>query len=131
MLHYTSLCLAAIVVVAHYKQDHVIHHQWLAVVCTSLINHTAQGRIYWVRLIDKLLCHVNTAYCVRRLMTVPFHSNEFIYCTNFVILFYLTYIYHIGKQCHGNNNVFWHGSVHVVSTIAVINTMYITDDLSL
>ena len=124
MLQYTSLSLALIVLVAYYKRATVIHHQWLAVLCTSLINHTAKNKIAWVRLLDQVLCHLNTAYCVRVLVYAPLTKwNIKIMIINGNIALYLLYVYHIGRQCHGPNEKLWHASVHLISTVAVINTI--------
>lgn len=117
MLQYSSLVLCVIVIVAYYNNDTIIHHQWLAVLSTSLINHTSKGTIIPVKIFDRILCHINALYCVYRTYFMSYQ----IQCINGIIFLYLLYIFHIGGQCHKSD--YWHMSVHFTSTIAVLNTM--------
>lgn len=124
MLQYTSLVLCVIIVDAYYIRDTIIHQQWLAVLCTSLINHTSKYSIKWVGLLDRVLCHSNAAYCVWRMYSAPkvLFNNVLITC-NCVMGVYIMYIYHIGKLC--DRHPLYHGSMHFVSTIIVLNVMHL------
>lgn len=127
MLQYSSLLLSIIVVFAYYKKDTAIHHEWLAVLCTSLINHTTMqvtnGRSVdiVVRYLDIFLCHVNSAHCVFRMVTAPRTVyNGKIIILNTILGIHLVYIYHFGLS---TRNDLWHAAIHFIAVIVVLNTM--------
>ena len=112
---------------AYYKQDTYIHHEWLIVLCTSLINHTTfdvsnHTIINWpVRIIDIAMCHFNSGHCIYRLIKAPKTDlNKQIALVNILMAIYVSYIYHGGKSQHSK---LLHASMHVVSTTIVLNTM--------
>ena len=128
MLQYSSLCLVTIVIMAYHTGDTWMHHQWLAVLCTSLINHTTTDVTYGIavnvpiRALDRMLCHLNTAYCFHRMYCAPWTVvNKQIMFVNGILGYYVFHVYHIGRQSHESK--LWHATVHIVSTVIVLNVM--------
>lgn len=119
-LSFSSLSLSLVVILASHKKEFIIHHQWLALLCTSLINHTCNYNSKTVQKIDRILCHINTTYLTYRMLIKKF---TFLTGINAILGAYILYIYHLTDLCEKYVN--YHISLHVVSTIIAINTMFI------
>jgi hypothetical protein len=128
MLQYSSLTLAFIVIVAYHKHEPLFLYQWLIVLCTSLINHTTtqvSNGMMVDRPIQKLdigMCHINAVYAAYRTIIAPMTQvNMLRTLINSLIFGYVIDTYHISQRSNMTMN---HASIHIVTTIGVINTMF-------
>lgn len=122
MLAYTSICMIINVIYSFYKNDRLMHHIWLLLVCTSIFHHANNYENKFIEKCDIFIVHLVTA--IHLSTTIVSLYNKFLIYNSLLNILILYLIYFIYYKVPNRSNL-QHSILHLSGIIAGCNTIYI------
>ena len=121
-LAYTSICLIVNVIYSFHKNDILMHHLWMLLVCTSIFHHANNYENKFIEKCDIFIVHLITIIHLY-ISLKSIYNNILIYNSLLnVLIFHL--IYYIYYKIPNRSNI-QHSYLHFLGIISGCNTIYI------